>query len=187
MLQPFQTDALGKKQVVQFFWGSTVLTADDARSANHDDNGHASGDGTPCPAAEAAATPARQASFLSFLEGGLQKALSAFSAVVSGSPGKKGGSAPDATEPLVHPSPSPAATQFFLPPSSPLRDSLPAKRLSSFATLSRYAVTARTHATNVSHWHVRSSPKKQPQGNEGENRSASQPAVVAAGHSHSPR
>ena len=137
VLQPFQTDALGKKQVVQFFWGSTVLTADDARSASHDDNGHASGDGTPCPAAEAAATPARQASFLSFLEGGLQKALSAFSAVVSGSPGKKGGSAPDAAEPLVHPSPSPAATQFFLPPSSPLRDSLPAKRLSSFATLSR--------------------------------------------------
>lgn len=49
------------------------------------------------------------------------------------------------------------------------------------------AVTAHTHAMNISHWHVRSSPKKQPQGNEGENRSSSQPAVVAADHSHSPR
>jgi hypothetical protein len=150
VLQPFQTDALGKKHIVQFFWGRTVLAADDARHANQHDDGHAAGanqhgDGPPCPAAAAVATPARQASFLSFLEGGLQKALSAFSAVVSssatlvsGSPSKKGGSAQDASgaaaEPLLHPSPP---LHFSLPPSSPLSDALPAKRLSSFATLSR--------------------------------------------------
>jgi hypothetical protein len=144
--QPFQSDALGKRQVMRFYWGRTILGPNDSKwecgSDRSPPDSEVEEDHPSVPRAEQMQPPGSQgqASFLSYLEGGLQAALSAITTavstgvtIVSGSPRKAAApqsdrAVADALQPLasaVPASPPPAAQ----PPSPP--PSLPAKRLSS--------------------------------------------------------
>jgi hypothetical protein len=155
--QPFQTDALGKKNIVRFYWGRTVLDLHDTRNATATpDADMSSSDAVSSPLAQATSEPSKHSSFFTMI-GGLQAAFTAITSavasgvtIVSGSPSKRTKIETDVSSPARCDEPSkPALSHAFIPATkhatlaSPQKcDSLPEKRLlppgSSFAPSTRY-------------------------------------------------